>query len=87
MEPDSGGGDKASISFEPAPVYFNGDGWVDRTNCSLGQTGAPSLRRAQSPRLAALRQLGIEQHLDPRKIAKRVLEAIDHLRVAESHLP
>lgn len=34
-----------------------------------------------------LEQLGLEQGLDPRTIAKRVNDAIDRLRAAESNLP
>lgn len=34
-----------------------------------------------------LEQLGLEQGLDPRTISKRVQEAIDKLRAAESNLP
>lgn len=34
-----------------------------------------------------LEQLGEEQGLDPRTIAKRVREAIERLRKAESNLP
>jgi len=34
-----------------------------------------------------LEQLGAEQHLDPRTIARRVSEAIERLREAESNLP
>lgn len=34
-----------------------------------------------------LEQLGLEQGLDPRTIAKRVREAISRLRLAESNLP
>lgn len=34
-----------------------------------------------------LEQLGLEQDLDPRTIAKRVLDAIDRLKKAESNLP
>jgi DNA-directed RNA polymerase sigma subunit (sigma70/sigma32) len=34
-----------------------------------------------------LEQLGEEQNLDPRTIAKRVKEAISKLKQAESHLP
>jgi DNA-directed RNA polymerase specialized sigma24 family protein len=34
-----------------------------------------------------LEQLGSEQRLDPRTIAKRVQDAIDRLKQAESHLP
>jgi hypothetical protein len=34
-----------------------------------------------------LEQLGLEQGLDPRTIAKRVRAAIEKLKTAESHLP
>jgi RNA polymerase sigma factor (sigma-70 family) len=34
-----------------------------------------------------LEQLGLEQRLDPRTVAKRVVEAVERLRAAEDNLP